>query len=131
MSILAETIAAVEGHEKFVQGQVERARADSKFGAELAERAKTAAAQQGQVTTPTGISVPRLPLPSLDDSAALAKYLFGEGLPGEFPFMNAAYPHMYQHDPQGSGAEEPTRLFAGLGLAEDTNRRFHFIAARQ
>src|SRR5436305_9266706 len=27
--------------------------------------------------------------------------------------------------------EEPTRLFAGLGLAEDTNRRFHFLTRHQ
>ena len=28
-------------------------------------------------------------------------------------------------------AEEPTRLFAGLMLAEDTNARFHFLSAHQ
>jgi methylmalonyl-CoA mutase N-terminal domain/subunit len=28
-------------------------------------------------------------------------------------------------------AEEPTRLFSGLMLAEDTNKRFHFLSAHQ
>jgi methylmalonyl-CoA mutase len=28
-------------------------------------------------------------------------------------------------------SEEPTRLFAGLGLAEDTNRRFHYLTQHQ
>ena len=31
----------------------------------------------------------------------------------------------------GQPAEEPTRLFAGLGLAEDTNARFHFLTKQQ
>ena len=32
----------------------------------------------------------------------------------------------------GAGnAEEPTRLFAGLGLAEDTNERFHYLSRAQ
>src|SRR5438046_2115694 len=42
---------------------------------------------------------------------------------------------MYLQKPE-SGArqaevEEPTRLFAGLGLAEDTNRRFHYLTKHQ
>src|SRR5678816_1882792 len=28
-------------------------------------------------------------------------------------------------------AEEPTRLFAGLGLADDTNKRFHYLTRQQ
>ena len=31
----------------------------------------------------------------------------------------------------GGTAEEPTRLFAGLGLAEDTNERFHYLSRHQ
>src|SRR5947208_6420859 len=33
--------------------------------------------------------------------------------------------------PQPADVEEPTRLFAGLGLAEDTNARFHFLTQHQ
>ena len=47
-------------------------------------------------------------------------------MPGEFPFVNAAYRRMYQ-----DSGEEPTRLFAGLGLADDTNRRFHYLTKHQ
>ena len=32
---------------------------------------------------------------------------------------------------QNQEAEEPTRLFAGLGLAEDTNARFHYLTQHQ
>jgi methylmalonyl-CoA mutase len=49
-------------------------------------------------------------------------------LPGEFPFVNGAYREMYLAQ---SEAEEPTRLFAGLGLAEDTNKRFHYLTRHQ
>ena len=57
--------------------------------------------------------------------------------------MNGAYRELYlsgQHaaeakEPRNakkaSAAEEPTRLFAGLGLAEDTNERFHFLTRQQ
>ena len=31
----------------------------------------------------------------------------------------------------GGAAEEPTRLFAGMGLAEDTNERFHYLSRHQ
>ncbi len=31
----------------------------------------------------------------------------------------------------GGTAEEPTRLFAGMGLAEDTNERFHYLSRHQ
>src|SRR5437762_9543165 len=64
-------------------------------------------------------------------------------LPGEFPFMNSAYPEMYldaecatersncKSQIANRKAEEPTRLFAGLGLAEDTNGRFHYLTRQQ
>src|SRR2546423_13635880 len=32
---------------------------------------------------------------------------------------------------QKPATEEPTRLFAGLGLAEDTNKRFHYLTRQQ
>src|SRR5438477_3401320 len=91
----------------------------------------------------------------MDEPGEIARYLFGEGLPGEFPFLNGAYREMYlepvrkietgsygkktladgaKQKADGNGArppEEPTRLFSGLMLAEDTNKRFHFLSAHQ
>src|SRR5947199_7386015 len=32
---------------------------------------------------------------------------------------------------EGDHREEPTRLFAGLGLADDTNARFHYLRKHQ
>jgi methylmalonyl-CoA mutase cobalamin-binding domain/chain len=153
MSKLGAVIDAVEKREKFVLEQVERARSDKKFAKQVTERWKKIKSEIPSSKTPTGLSLPRLALPEIDEAGEIARYLFGDGLPGEFPFLNGAYREMYlepmQEIEQGSygnrktissngqkknGArppEEPTRLFSGLMLAEDTNKRFHFLSAHQ
>jgi methylmalonyl-CoA mutase cobalamin-binding domain/chain len=129
MSSIGKVAEAVEAYNGYVAGEVARARADEAFGAEL--RAKWAGIQASveQTVSPTGTPLPRLALPQTDEPGAIAEYLLGQGLPGEFPFANGAYREMYL-DRQGGG-EEPMRLFAGLGLAEDTNHRFHYLAGHQ
>src|SRR4051812_39992757 len=158
MSKLGQVVEAVEKHEKFVLDQVTRARTDEKFGRELTERWQKIKSEIPVSRAPTGLPLPRLALPEIDESGEIARYLFGDGLPGEFPFLNGAYREMYleplQHvaveegsyrkkknrqaapakNGQKNGArppEEPTRLFSGLMLAEDTNKRFHFLSAHQ
>jgi methylmalonyl-CoA mutase len=126
MSLLADICEAVDRYDRFVEHQAQRARAEPAFRRKLMRRWRAIQNGIGPVTTPTGLNLPRLALPVTDDPGAMARYLYGEGLPGEFPFMNAAYPRMYQE-----AGEEPTRLFAGLGLAEDTNKRFHFLTRQQ
>ncbi|MBI3878086.1 MAG: hypothetical protein HY300_19355 [Verrucomicrobia bacterium] len=140
MSALLQVTDAVEAHRHFVEEQVARARSDAAFGRQLSERWQAIRAGVATVTTPTGLKVPRLALPPTDEPGEIARYLFGEGLPGEFPFVNAAYREMYLSPDAGPiphsalrtpRSEEPTRLFAGLGLAEDTNKRFHFLTRHQ
>src|SRR5256886_11975100 len=151
MSKLGQVVEAVEKHGRFVVDQVKRARSDEKFGRELAERWNKIKAETPITRAPTGLPLPRLALPEIDEPGEIARYLFGDGLPGEFPFLNGAYREMYleplQEIEQGSykksaspngqkknGArppEEPTRLFSGLMLAEDTTKRFHFLSAHQ
>jgi len=46
------------------------------------------------------------------------------GYPGEFPYTRGVYESMYR------GRLWTMRQFAGFGLAEDTNRRFHFLLAQ-
>src|SRR5213078_1899119 len=58
----------------------------------------------------------------------IARFLHAQGMPGEFPFVNGVYPAMYH---SRGNSEEPTRLFAGLGLADDTNARFHYLTKHQ
>jgi methylmalonyl-CoA mutase len=127
MSLLGRIAAKVDDYEAFVEREVERARSDVAFAAEL--RARFAQIERGveTVQSPAGTPLPRLSLPLGDEPGAIARYLFGQGLPGEFPYANGAYPELYF----GREAEEPTRLFAGLGLAEDTNHRFRYLARHQ
>ena len=47
-----------------------------------------------------------------------------ENVPGEFPFTGGVFPFKRTQ-------EDPTRMFAGEGPAERTNRRFHYLADGQ
>jgi methylmalonyl-CoA mutase len=151
MSKLGAVVEAVEKREKFVLEQVQRARTDQQFSQQVLDRWNQIKSEIPVSKTPTGLPLPRLALPELDEPGEIARYLFGDGLPGEFPFLNGAYREMYleplenieqgsygnETSPNGAkknGArppEEPTRLFSGLMLAEDTNKRFHFLSAHQ
>src|ERR1700736_1305175 len=140
MSKLGQVIESVEKYNQFVLDQVKRARADKKFGSDLLGRWNDLKAKVPVTRAPTGLELPRLALPEIDEPGEIARYLFGEGLPGEFPFLNGAYREMYL-DESGNGkpetgkqppqTEEPTRLFSGFMLAEDTNERFHYLTAHQ
>jgi methylmalonyl-CoA mutase cobalamin-binding domain/chain len=129
MSQLGQVAAAVDAYDAFVAREVERARADASFAAELRGRWSAARAAIETTHSPTGTPLPRVALPDTDEPGAIARYLLGQGLPGEFPYATAGYREMYL-DRQTTG-EEPMRLFAGLGLAEDTNARFKYLARHQ
>src|SRR6266852_8945908 len=155
MSKLGQVVEAVEKYNQFVLDQVKRARADEGFGREVIDRWHETKLKTPITHTPTGLPLPRLALPEIDEPGEIARYLFGEGLPGEFPFLNGAYREMYlepvreigtgsygkktstdgaKEKAKGDGArppEEPTRLFSGLMLAEDTNERFHYLTQHQ
>src|SRR3954453_12580727 len=147
MSKLGQVVGSIENYNKFVLDQVKRARTDKQFGRELLGRWNDTNAKIPVTRTPTGVPLPRLALPEIDEPGEIARYLFGEGLPGEFPFLNGAYREMYlepireveSFEKNGDKSpkkpipqqEEPTRLFSGLMLAEDTNERFHFLSAHQ
>src|SRR3989442_1577037 len=120
MNNLGAIISAIDKYNRFVEKQVDQARQDPRFRRQIQKRWKQIRASVEIVTTPTGIQLPRLALPKTDEPGEIARYLYGEGLPGEFPFVNAIYPKMYLHDADTKSppVEEPTRLFAGLGLAE-------------
>ena len=152
MSKLGQVVEAVEKYNQFVLDEVKRARSDKAFGKKILDRWNDVKAKTPIGTAPTGLKLPRLALPEIDEPGEIARYLLGEGLPGEFPFTNGAYREMYleplREPEEGSygkngqarngkkaraangqkpaqQAEEPTRLFSGFGLAEDTKERFH------
>jgi methylmalonyl-CoA mutase cobalamin-binding domain/chain len=161
MSKLGAVVGAVEKYERFVLDQVKRARANPTFGTEMLRRWNEIRANTPITRAPTGLELPRLALPEFDEPGEIARYLFGEGLPGEFPFTNGAYRELYLEPlPNGTEAkdgrndvvagissaksskkrrtrpplhrsEEPTRLFVALGLGEDTNARFRYVTGHQ
>ena len=95
MSKLGQVVESIEKYNKFVLDQVKRARTDEQFGRELLGRWNDTKAKIPVSRTPTGLPLPRLALPEIDEPGEIARYLFGEGLPGEFPFLNGAYREMY------------------------------------
>src|SRR5437899_12639897 len=139
MSKLGQVVESVEKYNQFVLDQVKRARTDQKFGRDLLGRWNDTRAKIPVTRTPTGLPLPRLALPEIDEPGEIARFIFGEGLPGEFPYLNAAYPEMYlepvreiesfEKNGESTGKkipqpEEPTRQFTGLMLAEDTTQPF-------
>jgi methylmalonyl-CoA mutase len=83
-----------------------------------------AIAVENRVETLSGSQLPRVALPSTRDWGELLRYLRSENLPGHFPFTAGVFPFKRQ-------GEDPTRMFAGEGGPERTNRRFHFLSRGQ
>jgi methylmalonyl-CoA mutase N-terminal domain/subunit len=144
MTSLGQVVLAIEKYRRFVLDETRKARTNEEFGQQILQRWQEAKAGIGTTLTPTGLRLPRLALPDLDEAGEIARFLCEEGLPGEFPFVTAAYPEQYLEPAPTSSTdnenrrngdktvvEEPTRLFAGLGLAEDTNARFHYLSRNQ
>jgi methylmalonyl-CoA mutase len=65
--------------------------------------------------------IPRVALPRYTDRGDLLRWLLQENLPGYFPFTAGVFPFKRK-------GEDPTRMFAGEGGPERTNRRFHYLA---
>ena len=70
----------------------------------------------------SGTKVPRVALPTTDDPGERLEFALTENLPGYFPFTAGVFPFKLE-------GEEPTRMFAGEGSPERTNRRFHLVSA--
>ncbi|MCH8882971.1 MAG: methylmalonyl-CoA mutase family protein [SAR324 cluster bacterium] len=66
--------------------------------------------------------VPKIVMPRYRDWGDRLRWLMLENVPGSFPFTGGVFPFK-------RGEEEPTRMFAGEGTPERTNRRFHYVSA--
>ena len=95
MSKLGQVVEAVENYNEFVLNEVKRARTDQAFGQQMVDRWNELKAKVPIGTAPTGLKLPRLALPEIDEAGEITRYLLGEGLPGEFPFTSGAYREMY------------------------------------
>jgi isobutyryl-CoA mutase len=66
--------------------------------------------------------IPKLAAPRIEGWGELLRFLENENLPGAYPYTGGVYPYRREE-------EDPTRMFAGEGAPERTNRRFHYLAA--
>jgi isobutyryl-CoA mutase len=67
------------------------------------------------------IKIPKVTLPAYQAWGDRLKWELKENVPGEFPFVAGVYPFRREN-------EDPTRMFAGEGIPERTNRRFHYLS---
>ena len=68
--------------------------------------------------------IPKVAVPTTRDWGELVRYFRLENLPGRFPFTAGVFPFKRE-------GEDPTRMFAGEGGPERTNRRFHYVSRNQ
>jgi len=65
--------------------------------------------------------VPKISLPKYKAWGDILKWNLKENVPGEFPFAGGVFPFKRE-------GEDPTRMFAGEGGPERTNKRFHYVS---
>ncbi|MFB6307329.1 MAG: methylmalonyl-CoA mutase family protein [Flavobacteriales bacterium] len=69
----------------------------------------------------SGTQVPKVALPKYEGWGDLLKWNLQENVPGEFPYTAGVFPFKRE-------GEDPTRMFAGEGSPERTNKRFHYVS---
>jgi methylmalonyl-CoA mutase len=67
------------------------------------------------------LPIPKVALPKYKAWGDLLRWNLQENVPGEFPYTAGLYPFKRT-------GEDPTRMFAGEGGPERTNRRFHYVS---
>ena len=72
----------------------------------------------------SGTRIPKVVLPKYKDWGDILKWQAQENVPGHFPFTAGIFPLKRE-------GEDPTRMFAGEGGPERTNKRFHYVSIEQ
>ena len=72
-------------------------------------------------TSLSNTSIPKVTLPKYEGWGNILQWQLQENVPGEFPFTAGLFPFKRE-------GEDPTRMFAGEGGPERTNRRFHYVS---
>ena len=73
-------------------------------------------------TSLSQLKIPKISLPKYQAWGDILYWILTENVPGEFPYAAGIYPFKRT-------GEDPTRMFAGEGGPERTNRRFHYVSA--
>jgi len=74
-----------------------------------------------QTTSLSHLSIPKIASPKFEAWGEILKWSLTENFPGEFPYAAGIYPFKREN-------EDPTRMFAGEGGPERTNKRFHYVS---
>ncbi len=75
-------------------------------------------------TSLSGLKIPKIALPKYEAWGDILRWLLTENVPGEFPYTAGVFPLKRE-------GEDPTRMFAGEGGPERTNKRFHYVSLGQ
>lgn len=75
-------------------------------------------------TSLSGLRIPKVVLPKYNDWGDILNWQLQENIPGEFPYTAGVFPLKRE-------GEDPTRMFAGEGGPERTNKRFHYVSLGQ
>ncbi len=67
------------------------------------------------------LEIPKVCLPKYEAWGDIVRWAFQENVPGSFPYTSGVYPFKRTE-------EDPTRMFAGEGSPERTNKRFHYVS---
>jgi methylmalonyl-CoA mutase len=67
------------------------------------------------------LKIPKIATPRFNDWGDIVRWAMQENFPGKFPYTAGVYPFKRQ-------TEDPTRMFAGEGGPERTNKRFHYLS---
>lgn len=67
------------------------------------------------------LKIPKISLPGYEAWGDILKWNLRENVPGEFPYAAGVFPFKREQ-------EDPTRMFAGEGGPERTNKRFHYLS---
>ncbi|MCZ2442936.1 MAG: methylmalonyl-CoA mutase family protein [Flavobacteriales bacterium] len=66
--------------------------------------------------------IPKVATPRYQGWGDILHWSLQENFPGYFPYTSGVFPFKREH-------EDPTRMFAGEGSPERTNRRFHYLSS--
>lgn len=72
----------------------------------------------------SGSNIPKIAVPRYRDWGEILYWQLQENFPGAFPYTAGVFPLKRSE-------EDPTRMFAGEGGPERTNRRFHYVSLGQ
>ncbi len=72
-------------------------------------------------TTLSGTRLRKVALPRYEDAGEILRWQLAENVPGSFPYTAGVFAFKREN-------EDPTRMFAGEGDPDRTNRRFHLLA---